>query len=85
MTSSNLIGATTLLVTHDVQEAMLIVDYVYFVSDGQIVAEGTPDDIRASSDPFVHQFVFGEADGPVHFHYPAAPFEKDLLREGAYG
>jgi phospholipid/cholesterol/gamma-HCH transport system ATP-binding protein len=79
------LGATTLLVTHDVQEAMLIVDYVYFVSDGQIVAQGTPDEIRASSDPFVHQFVFGEADGPVHFHYPAVPFEQELLREAAHG
>ena len=75
------LGATTILVTHDVQEALLIVDYVYFVSDGQIVAQGTPDDIRASSDPFVHQFVFGEADGPVHFHYPAGPFGQELMRE----
>ena len=75
------LGATTILVTHDVQEALLIVDYVYFVSDGQIVAQGTPDEIRASEDPFVHQFVFGEADGPVHFHYPAPPFAQELLRE----
>jgi phospholipid/cholesterol/gamma-HCH transport system ATP-binding protein len=74
------LGATTLLVTHDVQEALLIVDYVYFVADGQIVAMGTPDEIRASADAFVHQFVFGEADGPVHFHYPAIPFEEELMR-----
>ncbi|MDR2787809.1 MAG: ABC transporter ATP-binding protein [Candidatus Accumulibacter sp.] len=73
------LGATTLLVTHDVQEALLIADYVYFVSDGQIVAQGTPEDIRASTDPFVHQFVFGEADGPVHFHYPAVPFEEESM------
>lgn len=79
------LGATTLLVTHDVQEALQIVDYVYFVSDGQIVARGTPDEIRASSDPFVHQFVYGEADGPVHFHYPAAPFEQELMRTGSHG
>ena len=77
------LGATTLLVTHDVQEALLITDYVYFVSDGQIVAQGTPDEIRASTDPFVHQFVFGEADGPVHFHYPAVPFEEELMRKVA--
>ncbi|MDR1710152.1 MAG: ABC transporter ATP-binding protein [Candidatus Accumulibacter sp.] len=75
------LGATTLLVTHDVQEALSIVDYVYFVSEGQIVAKGTPDEIRASADPFVHQFVFGEADGPVPFHYPAPPLEEDLMRE----
>ena len=79
------LGATTLLVTHDVQEALQIVDYVYFVSDGQIVAQGTADEIRASDDPFVHQFVFGEADGPVHFHYPAEPFRQELMRERANG
>lgn len=78
------LGATTLLVTHDVQEALLIVDYVYFVSDGQIVAQGTPDEIRASTDPFVHQFVFGEADGPVRFHYPAPPFGEELTRRAAH-
>ena len=78
------LGATTLLVTHDVQEALQIVDYVYFVSDGQIVAQGTPEAIRASTDPFVHQFVAGEADGPVHFHYPAAPFASELMRGEAY-
>ncbi len=79
------LGATTLLVTHDVQEAMSIADYVYFVSAGKIVARGTPDEIRASADPFVHQFVFGEADGPVHFHYPAQPFAKELIGEAAGG
>ena len=79
------LGATSLLVTHDVQEALQIVDYVYFVSDGQIVARGTPDEIRASKEPFVHQFVYGEADGPVHFHYPSAPFTEALLRERADG
>ncbi len=79
------LGATTILVTHDVQEALDIVDYVYFASDGRIVAQGTPDEIRASSDPFVHQFVYGEADGPVRFHYPAAPFEQDLMRKSAHG
>ena len=52
---------------------------------GLIVAQGTPDEIRASSDPFVHQFVYGEADGPVHFHYPAPPFESELMREKANG
>jgi phospholipid/cholesterol/gamma-HCH transport system ATP-binding protein len=77
------LGATTLLVTHDVQEALSIADYVHFVADGQIVAQGTPGEVRASSDPFVHQFVFGEADGPVHFHYPAPPFEEELMRGNA--
>ena len=43
----------------------------------------TPEEIKASTDPFVHQFVFGEADGPVHFHYPAVPFVQELMREVA--
>ena len=78
------LGATSILVTHDVQEALLIVDYVYFVSDGRIVAQGVPDEIRSSTDPFVHQFVYGEADGPVHFHYPATPFKDELMRENRH-
>ena len=65
------LGATSILVTHDVEGSFRIVDYVYFVSDGRIVAEGTPEQMRASREPFVHQFVHGETDGPVPFHYPA--------------
>ncbi len=77
------LGATTILVTHDVQESLKIVDYVYFVSEGVIVAKGTPEEIRASKLPFVHQFVWGEADGPMPFHYPAKTMANDLgLREG---
>jgi phospholipid/cholesterol/gamma-HCH transport system ATP-binding protein len=66
------LGTTSVVVTHDVQESLKIVDYVYFISDGVIRAEGTPDEIRASNDPFVHQFVHGEVDGPLPFHYAAA-------------
>mgnify|MGYP001764910529 CR=1 FL=1 len=72
------LGLTSLLVTHDVQESLKIVDYVYFVSEGVIVAEGTADEIRASELPYVHQFVHGEADGPVPFHYPARTYADDL-------
>lgn len=70
------LGASTVMVTHDVHESLHIVDYVYFVSDGGIVARGTPDEIRASEHPFVHQFVNAEADGPVPFHYPAPPMSS---------
>lgn len=76
------LGASTIMVTHDVMESLHIVDYVYFVSDGRIVAQGTPDEIRASQDPFVHQFINAEADGPVPFHYPAGPIAQSLLGEG---
>ena len=72
------LGATSIMVTHDIQESLLIVDYIYFISGGRVVAEGTPADIRNSSDPFVHQFVHAEADGPVPFHLKAAPIMEDL-------
>jgi phospholipid/cholesterol/gamma-HCH transport system ATP-binding protein len=76
------LGLTSLVVTHDVQESLKIVDYVYFVSDGVIVAEGTAAEIRASSLPYVHQFVHGESDGPVPFHYPAPAYANDLQLGG---
>ena len=72
------LGATSLVVTHDVQEALDLVDYVYYVSDGKIVAHGTPGEMRASKEPLVHQFVYGEPDGPVPFQYPSRDFTQDL-------
>jgi len=72
------LGATSIIVTHDVQESLKIVDYVYFMSDGVVVAQGTPEEIRNTSTPFVHQFVWGEVDGPMPFHYPGATYAKDL-------
>lgn len=77
------LGATSIVVTHDVQETLKIVDYVYFVADGAIVAQGTPEQIRESDAPFVHQFVWGEMDGPLPFHMPGAPYTKDLGLEAA--
>ena len=65
------LGITSVVVTHDIYESLKIVDYLYFVSEGRIIAQGTPDEVRASSDPFVRQFVDGAPDGPVPFHYPA--------------
>ena len=77
------LGATSILVTHDVQESFGIADYVYFVSAGVIVAEGPPHALRDSTEPFVHQFVHGETDGPVPFHYPAQPYGRDLDLESS--
>lgn len=73
------LGATSIMVTHDVQESLQIVDYIYFLNGGKVVAEGTPDEIRASSDPFVHQFVHAKPDGPVHFDYPAPSASDEFL------
>ena len=76
------LGATSVVVTHDVQESLKIVDYVYFMENGAIAAEGTPDEIRASDKEFVHQFVHGEMDGPVPFHYPGGDYRQDLNLRG---
>jgi len=78
------LGATSIVVTHDIQESLKIVDYVYFMSDGVVVAEGTAEEIKASTLPYVHQFVWGEIDGPVSFHYPRAPYSQDLRLEAGH-
>jgi phospholipid/cholesterol/gamma-HCH transport system ATP-binding protein len=80
---NGVLGTTSIIVTHDVQESLKIVDYVYFMSGGVVVAEGTPEDIRNSKAPFVHQFVWGEIDGPMPFHYPGAAYARDLELEAA--
>jgi phospholipid/cholesterol/gamma-HCH transport system ATP-binding protein len=72
------LGATSIVVTHDVQEALGVVDYVYYLSDGVMVAHGTPDEIRNSTNPLVHQFVHGEIDGPVAYQYPAPELAQDM-------
>jgi phospholipid/cholesterol/gamma-HCH transport system ATP-binding protein len=73
------LGITSIVVTHDIYESLKIVDYLYFVSEGRIVAGGTPDEVRASSDPFVRQFLDGAPDGPVPFHYAARPLVQDFV------
>ncbi len=76
------LGATSIMVTHDILESLKIVDHIYFLSEGKVVAEGTPDEIIHSTDPFVHQFVQAEADGPVPFHMKAPALAESFgLRE----
>ena len=77
-TLNDALGSTSIVVSHDVQESLAIADYVYFLSQGKIVAHGTPAEMEASSDPFVKQFVHAEADGPVPFHYPGPSLAEDL-------
>ena len=72
------LGITSIVVTHDIYESLKIVDYIYFVSEGRIIAQGTPGEVRASSDAFVRQLVDGEPDGPVPFHYPAVALTRDF-------
>ena len=59
-------------------ESLGVVDYVYFMAAGRVIAKGTPDEIRSSPEPFVNQFVNGKPDGPVPFHYPAPDYRADL-------
>jgi len=77
-TLNDSLGQTSIVVSHDVEECFAIVDYVYFVSAGRIVAEGKPADMRRSGEAFVKQFVRGETDGPIPFHVPAPAYEADL-------
>ena len=72
------LGATSLLVTHDIEETFAIADYVYFIANGHIGAEGTPEELSRSDDPFVRQFLDASPDGPVPFHYPGISLENDF-------
>ena len=74
---------SSVLVTHDIYQSLKIVDYVYFVGQGRIIAEGTPDEIRNTADPFVHQFINGEEDGPVPLHMKAPSLTQDFLARSA--
>ena len=81
------LGATSIVVTYDVSESLKVADYAFFISDGIIAAHGSAAQMTASHDPFVHQFVHAEPDGPVGFHYPAGPlevaFDLDTARQGS--
>ncbi|MES2297528.1 MAG: ABC transporter ATP-binding protein [Pseudomonadota bacterium] len=72
------LGSTSILVSHDVHECFMIADYVYFMSSGKIVAQGTPADMLKSEDPYVKQFVNAAPDGPVPFHYPGRSLAEDM-------
>jgi len=75
---NDLLGATSVVVTHDVAETLPLVDYVYFMADGRVLAEGAPDEVRRMRVPFVEQFVSGAREGPVPFDYPAPAYAADL-------
>lgn len=76
------LGATSIVVTYDVSESLKVVDYVYFIHDGVVVAEGPAEEMRASMSPFVHQFVNARPDGPVAFQAPSRPYPADLELQG---
>jgi len=82
-TLNDALGLTTMIVSHDVQETLSIADYVYVISDGQIIGHGTAASIIQDGSAQLKQFLQGLPDGPVPFHYPAATLAQDLLVEGS--
>ena len=79
--TNDALGLTSIMVSHDVAETASIADYIYVLSAGKIVGQGTPDQIRDSESEWVRQFMDAKPDGPVPFHYPAAPYEDELLED----
>jgi phospholipid/cholesterol/gamma-HCH transport system ATP-binding protein len=71
-------GLTSIVVSHDLEETFRIADQVIVLANGKVAAQGTPDAVRQSQDPLVHQFVNALSEGPVHFHYPGVSVEQDF-------
>ena len=73
------LGITSILVSHDLAETASIADYLYVVGDGQVLGQGTPEELMDSDNPRIRQFMKGDPDGPVPFHFPATDYRADLL------
>ncbi|HHJ16730.1 MAG TPA: ABC transporter ATP-binding protein [Gammaproteobacteria bacterium] len=73
------LGLTSIIVSHDVQETTAISDYIYVISQGKVVGQGTPEELGKTDSDWVRQFMQGLPDGPVPFHYPAPDYREDLL------
>jgi phospholipid/cholesterol/gamma-HCH transport system ATP-binding protein len=76
---NDVLGITSILVSHDVHEIATVADRVYLLSGGKVVANGTPQELGRNPSEVVRQFVGGLADGPVPFHYPAPDYFGQLL------
>ncbi|HEX6930065.1 MAG TPA: ABC transporter ATP-binding protein [Gammaproteobacteria bacterium] len=76
---NEVLGLTSLVVSHDVPEISIVSDRIYLLADGRVVACGSPAELRESDSPWVRQFMQGLADGPVPFHYPAPEMRDQLL------
>jgi phospholipid/cholesterol/gamma-HCH transport system ATP-binding protein len=72
------LGLTSVIVSHDLDETFHIADQVIVLANGKIAAQGTPDEVRHSTDPLVHQFVSAAPEGPVRFHYPGPGVAQDF-------
>ncbi|PCH97776.1 MAG: phospholipid ABC transporter ATP-binding protein MlaF [Gammaproteobacteria bacterium] len=74
------LGLTSVVVSHDVPEVMSIADYIYIIAEQKIIGQGTPVQIRQDDSPLVKQFMQGEADGPVPFHFDAPNYQDELIK-----
>ena len=79
------LGITSIVVSHDLDETFRIADQVIILANGGIAAQGTPDEVRHSADPLVHQFVNGLSEGPVKFDYPGPDVEADFGQLTGHG
>jgi phospholipid/cholesterol/gamma-HCH transport system ATP-binding protein len=77
-TLNDALGATSVVVTYDVKEAVRLADYLYILGEGIIAGHGPTAEMVGSDDPFAHQFLHAEPDGPVRFHFPAPPIAEQL-------
>ena len=75
------LGLTSILVSHDIGEAMSIADHCIIIADGRVIGAGAPAELKAHESPLVKQFVNGLPDGPVPFHFPAGDYRSDLLED----
>lgn len=73
------LGLTSIIVSHDIQETLSIADDIYLLSGGKVVAHGSSEELNNSKSEWAQQFLQGQPDGPVPFHYPAPDYEEDLL------
>lgn len=80
-TLNKTLAITSVVVSHDVQEAASIADYIYVISDGKVIGEGTRENLFNDDKPELKQFLKGLPDGPVPFHYPCISLEQDLMGE----
>lgn len=78
-TLNDALGLTSIVVSHDVEEVLSICDHAYVIAGGKVLGAGGADEVRASQSDRVQQFLKGEPDGPVPFHYKALPYAQDLL------
>jgi phospholipid/cholesterol/gamma-HCH transport system ATP-binding protein len=74
-------GLTSIFVSHDLEQTFAIADQVIILANGKIATQGTPDEVRHSTDPLVYQYVNALPDGPVHFHYPGPSVAQDFGAE----